>query len=180
MMNDLPRNEFYRTALNNALSGRSDSSVLEIGTGSGLLAMLAAKQGARVVYAIEASSHVAQLAHMNMKKNGLDHKIHVINKLSTKVRVGEGEDLPEKADILVCEILGTCMLGESALRYVSDVRNRLLKPDAQIIPASGRQFVTLVESEDLLSITSVGQWGGINLEGFNLLQDTASFVFTKQ
>jgi protein arginine N-methyltransferase 7 len=72
------------------------------------------------------------------------------------------------------------MLGESALRYVSDVRNRLLKPDAQIIPASGRQFVTLVESEDLLSITSVGQWGGINLEGFNLLQDTASCVFTKQ
>ena len=40
--------------------------------------------------------------------------------------------------------------------------------------------MTLVESEDLLSITSVGQWGGINLEGFNLLQDTASCVFTKQ
>ena len=37
----------------------------------------------------------------------------------------------------VSEILGTLLLGESALSFVADVRDRLLEPDATIIPAAG-------------------------------------------
>ena len=90
-------------------------------------------------------------------------------------------DLPHgKADILVSEILGTLLLGESALEFTADARKHLLKPGARIVPAVGSQFVTLVQSADLESITSVRNWGGFDLLGFNRLQDTASVVFTKQ
>lgn len=65
-------------------------------------------------------------------------------------------------------------------RYVSDCRKRLLTPDATIIPAAGCQFVSLIESDDIKSITSASNWGGINLEGFDALQDTCNVVFTKQ
>ena len=41
-------------------------------------------------------------------------------------------------------------------------------------------IVTLVESSELESITSVKGWGGLDLSGLNVLQDTASLVFTKQ
>lgn len=78
------------------------------------------------------------------------------------------------------EILGTLLLGESALAFVSDCRQRLLTPDATIIPAAGVQFVSLIESADIKSITSASNWDGINLEGFDALQDTCNVVFTKQ
>lgn len=42
------------------------------------------------------------------------------------------------------------------------------------------QFVSLIESADIRSITSASSWGGINLEGFDALQDTCNVVFTKQ
>ena len=61
MINDRPRNEFYRECLRRAIVP-GQSIVLEIGTGSGLLAMLAARLGAKKVVAIEASPHMAALA----------------------------------------------------------------------------------------------------------------------
>ena len=80
----------------------------------------------------------------------------------------------QRANVLVSEILGTLLLGESALEYVADTRERLLTPDAVIVPACGAQFATLIESEDLQSITSVNSWGGFDLSGFNAMQDTVS------
>ena len=102
----------------------------------------------------------------------------MINKLSTEVKLGV--DIPRRADLLVSEILGTLMLGESALSFVADCRERLLVPEAIIIPAAGCQYISLVESADLASITSVKGFDDVDLEGFDALQDTANLVFTKQ
>jgi len=75
---------------------------------------------------------------MDKFTSGLDSKIKIINELSTHVHADkEPHNLPKKGDVLVSEILGTLMLGESALTFVADCRDRLLKPDAQIIPAAG-------------------------------------------
>ena len=60
MVNDHPRNEFFRKALTKVISPATH--VLEIGTGSGLLAMIAAQLGAQHVTAIEANGHMAALA----------------------------------------------------------------------------------------------------------------------
>mmetsp|Transcript_36736 Transcript_36736/g.57707 ORF Transcript_36736/g.57707 Transcript_36736/m.57707 type:complete len:389 (-) Transcript_36736:61-1227(-) len=175
MMNDFERNVFYQKALEKVVNDKS--VVLEIGTGSGLLAMLSSKAGAKQVYAIEANRHMCQLAKINMENNDLKN-IKVINKLSTEAQ--HPADVPEKANILISEIIGTLLLGESALEYVANVRNRLLTDDAVIIPAGGRQFIELIQCEQIEDITSVSKWGGLDLSAMNVLQDTVSTVFTKQ
>ena len=66
-----------------------DKVVLDVGTGTGILAMFAAKAGARKVYAVD-SSPIAHLAAQLVKDNGLDDTITVIN------RKVEDLELPEQ------------------------------------------------------------------------------------
>ena len=151
MVNDHARNEFYRRSLAEVVG--PDTHVLEIGTGSGLLAMIAAQAGAKMVTAVEANKHMAALARSIIAANGLGDRVRVINKLSTDV-VSADLEPHGPADVLLSEILGTLMLGESALEYNADARDRgLLKPGGKLVPACGQQFVTLIESADLENIT---------------------------
>ena len=179
MMNDHPRNEFYRDCLRRVIT--PESIVLEIGAGSGLLSIIAASLGAKKVVAIEANRHLANVANEIIRRNGFEGRIHIINKMSTEVAPDEvnayGGGTPT---VLLSEILGTLLLGESALHYVMDARQRLVTKDAAVVPRAGCQFATLIESEDIGSITSVRSWESIDLSWFNTLQDTTSMVFTKQ
>jgi protein arginine N-methyltransferase 7 len=183
MMNDLPRNEFYRAALRRVIT--PDSVVLEIGAGSGLLSIIAASLGAKCVIAIEANRHLAEVARQIVRQNGFEDRIHIINKMSTAVAPDELAHYGTPT-ILLSEILGTLLLGESALHYVMDARKRLVAPcvgpEAPVctVPRRGCQFASLIESPDIASITSVRSWEGIDLTWFNTLQDTTSMVFTKQ
>jgi len=178
MMNDHPRNDFYRGALAKVIT--SSSVVLEIGAGSGLLSIIAASLGAKCVVAIEANRHLADVATEIIKRNGYEGRIHIINRMSTDVTREEVLEYGDP-DVLLSEILGTLLLGESALHYVSDARRRLCKPKGvTVVPEQGCQFASLVQSADINSITSVKCWEGIDLRWFNTLQDTTSMVFTKQ
>lgn len=104
------------------------------------------------------------------------------------------DELPQPADVLLSEILGTTLLGESALDYVEDARVRLLRPGGHIVPRRGRQYAMLIQSNDLADITSVQRWApqsskvssqsddeypSVDLSFFNTFKDTASLVFTK-
>ena len=75
------------------------SVVVDIGTETGIFALLAAQLGARKVYAIESSDEIA-LARRIAAENGLDGRVEFIQHLSTDV------ELPEKADLTVSEIHG--------------------------------------------------------------------------
>jgi len=177
MMNDHGRNQFYLDALKKIIT--KESVVVEVGTGSGLLAMICAQLGAKHVTAIEANRSLAGLARHNMRQNGLEGRVTVLNKMSTDVTEA---DLPHgRADVLVAEILGTLMLSESALEYMEDARLRLLKPNHNhIIPHKGIQFLTLIQCPKLDTITSVRTWNGLDFSGFNALKDTVTLFFTKQ
>ena len=204
MINDHPRNEFYRECLRRAIVP-GESVVLEIGTGSGLLAMLAARLGARKVVAIEASRHMAALARKNIAANGLDGAITVIERLSTELDADEirracglgagrvvevngtedrgGDVRPYAADlpdVLVSELFGTLLLGESALEYLRDARERLVRPGCRVVPPRGVQYAALVECDAVAKLTKADDWGGLDLSHVNVLQDTASLVFAKQ
>ena len=158
----------------------SSSVVLEIGAGSGLLSIIAASLGAKCVVAIEANRHLADVATEIIKRNGYEGRIHILNRMSTDVTREEVLEYGDP-DVLLSEILGTLLLGESALHYVSDARRRLCKPKGvTVVPEQGCQFASLVQSADINSITSVKCWEGIDLRWFNTLQDTTSMVFTKQ
>ena len=148
MMNDHKRNVFYREALRRVVT--PDSFVLEIGAGSGLLSIIAASLGARCVVAIEANRDLANVAREIIRRNGHEGRVHIINKMSTDVAPEEIARFGTPT-VLLSEILGTLLLGESALHYVMDARQRLT-PGAAVVPRRGAQFATLIESEDVASI----------------------------
>lgn len=176
MMNDLPRNKFYYNLLKKHIVP-GESGVLEIGAGSGLLSMMAAKLDAKWVVAVEGSAEMAALAQSNVVANGFQHKVKVLNMLSTELNP---RDLPEPPSILVSEIFGTLLLGESALDYIADARQRLLRPTTKILPQFGVQYAVPIECETLTQICAVSSWNGLDLSHVMALQDTTSVVFTKQ
>lgn len=69
--------------------------------------------------------------------------------------------IPQKADVLVAEIIGTLLLSESQLDYIEDARNKLLVDGGVIIPASGRQFVTLISMPILERVFEVDRYRGL-------------------
>ncbi|HEY2514638.1 MAG TPA: 50S ribosomal protein L11 methyltransferase [Polyangiaceae bacterium] len=131
------RDHARTTALLEAIRAvvRPGDVVLDLGTGSGILAAAAAQAGARHVYAIEARG-VARVAREVFAKNGLAERITLLEGWSTQVSI------PERADVLLSELIGDELLSERAVESIADARRRLLKPDARIVP-SGARLVAL-------------------------------------
>ncbi|CAE7861071.1 PRMT7, partial [Symbiodinium sp. KB8] len=108
MLNDSHRNQFYWDALAAVVQGKR---VIDIGSGSGLLSLMAAKLGASSVVAVEASQDMAELARLNAERNGQEDKIKILHALSSKVQLSE----EARADVIVSETLGALMLGEGTV-----------------------------------------------------------------
>ena len=106
---------------------RPGDVVLDIGTGSGVLAVAAARSGARRVYAVEASD-IAEVAGRVFAANGVTDTVTLVPGWSRQI------ELPEPADLLVAEIIGNEPFEEEILETTLDARRRLLKPDARLIP----------------------------------------------
>ncbi len=125
MLNDRARTASYQRAIRETVT--ADDVVVDVGTGTGVLAITAALAGARHVYAIE-GSRMGRLAQQAFVANGLGDRISLVEGRSTHL------DLPEKADVLVSEIIGNDPLDEGILETTSDAVKRLLKPGARLIP----------------------------------------------
>jgi tetratricopeptide (TPR) repeat protein len=162
MMNEQHRNQAYFDALKAVVTDKS--TVFEIGTGSGLLAMMAAKLGAKHVTTCETVPLIAHTAQQIIADNAFDN-INVIAKRSTEIEVGS--DIDAKADILVSEIFSSEMLGEHVLPSLEDAKQRLLKPNGKVIPAAGSIMVGLFSGEDIRRNLLVDDAFGLNLQGFN-------------
>jgi SAM-dependent methyltransferase len=135
MLNDQPRTQRFLSAIAEVV--RPGDVVVDLGTGTGILAMAAARAGARKVYAIEAGP-VGPVAKKLFAANGLADRIELVEGYSTDI------DLPERADVLVTETFGNSPLSEEVLEIVVDARKRLLKPDARVVPGSVRVYGTPV------------------------------------
>ncbi|MEO5333925.1 MAG: tetratricopeptide repeat protein [Magnetococcus sp. YQC-5] len=163
MINDGIRNEAYLSALRAAIT--SETRVLEIGTGSGLLAMMAARLGAKQVVTCEAIPIIAAAAQEVVASNGLSSLIGVKAKESKDLQIGV--DLPERANLLVTEIFSSELLGEWVLPSILDAKQRLLTPDARIIPAAGSVMFALCGGEELKNNVMVDEACGFDLSRFN-------------
>jgi 2-polyprenyl-3-methyl-5-hydroxy-6-metoxy-1,4-benzoquinol methylase len=124
MLMDRPRVEAYARAIARVV--RPGQHVLEIGTGTGILAVLAARAGARVT-AIERYA-VIQTARIVAERSGVSDRIAFIRGRSDLVEA-------EPADVLVSELVGNRILNEAMLEVTLDARRRLLRPDARLIPS---------------------------------------------
>ena len=157
MMNDAPRNSVYDEAIRRVVPGRS---VLDIGTGAGLLAMMSARAGARWVASCEQVPWIAAKAREVVAANGLSDRIKLVAKHSTELRVGP--DLSERAEVLVTEVFGTSAINELVIPTVAHAHAQLLRPGATVVPraASVRGYLA----------------GGPALEGYFFVTHAAGFT----
>ncbi|TQD89945.1 hypothetical protein C1H46_024500 [Malus baccata] len=132
MLQDYVRTGTYYAAV---IENRVDFNgrvVVDVGAGSGILSLFAAQAGAKHVYAVEASE-MAEYARKLIAGNPLlGQRITVI-----KGKVEEVE-LPEKADILISEPMGTLLINERMLETYVIARDRFLQPNGKMFPTLGR------------------------------------------
>jgi tetratricopeptide (TPR) repeat protein len=172
MLNDRDRNQKYDIALRKIVD--RDSIVLDIGAGSGLLAMMAARAGASQVITCEMVPAIAEAASEIIEENGFSQQISVIAKKSTNLEVGI--DLPERANILVTETFDVGLLGEEALISLRHAIEHLITPDAKILPAHAKVFAQLVECEQLHQEDFVENASGFEVSIFNRFALTPNYL----
>ena len=136
MLDDAERTRRYIDAIR--ASVRPGNVVVDMGTGTGVMAVAAAQAGASKVYAIEATG-IAKTAQRIFEANGLADRITLIESYSTQV------ELPEKADLLVAEVIGNEPLAEKILECTADAVRRFLKPGGRLIPARLRVMAVPVQ-----------------------------------
>lgn len=163
MLADTTRYQLYDQAIRAAV--HPGAVVLDIGTGSGLLAMMAARAGAAHVYACEAEPLIAEKAREIVAQNGFSDRITIIGKTSLALRVGV--DLPAKADVLLSEIVDVELLGEGIIGTLDHALADLVADGAAIIPCHGGVHAMLVESEALYRQDRVHAVEGFDLAAFN-------------
>jgi protein arginine N-methyltransferase 1 len=113
--------------------------VIDLGTGTGILAHFAVKAGASKVYAIEVAE-IYQIALELLRRNGDAQAIQPANLISYLVQ-GIGP-----ADVLMTETLGDIGLDEGIMGAVIDARIRFLKPNAIIVPRQVEVWCGPIES----------------------------------
>jgi type I protein arginine methyltransferase len=139
MLADRARNDAYWAALGKHLS--PGDLVIDVGAGSGVLSLFAARHGARV-HAVE-HGPIVKLAEQVARDNGVTsiefHRSH-----------SQRLELPEQADAIIHEQIGDALFDERVVTNIADLRDRLLKPGGRIHPHLLALYIEPVEvREDL-------------------------------
>lgn len=149
MLHDGDRNARYHDAIRHVITSLKAEGkmahVLDIGTGTGILSMMAAQAGADSVTACEAFLPVAKCARRVIRANGLDKRIRLISKRSTDMIVGR--DMFQRANVLVAELFDTELIGEGALETYRHAADHLLTPDAILIPCKARLYMQVCQNK---------------------------------
>ncbi|HYH23323.1 MAG TPA: tetratricopeptide repeat protein [Azospirillum sp.] len=164
MLADTLRNDAFQAAIEAAV--RPDDVVLDIGTGSGLLAMMAARAGAGRVYGCEMLTDLAELAKIVVAKNGFADRVTVIPKPSTGLEVGR--DLPARATLLVTETFDSLVIGEGILGTLRHAHEHLLAPGARVVPAGATLKGQLVNLPRLKALHPLKTVNGFDLSAFSI------------
>nr|XP_054367253.1 protein arginine N-methyltransferase 7 isoform X3 [Mirounga angustirostris] len=155
MLHDKDRNIKYYQGIRAAVSRVKDRGqkalVLDIGTGTGLLSMMAVTAGADFCYAIEVFKPMADAAVQIVEKNGFTDKIKIINKHSTEVAIGPDGDMPCRANILITELFDTELIGEGALPSYEHAHRHLVQENCEAVPHRATVYAQLVESRRMWS-----------------------------
>lgn len=133
MLKDYHRTTSYRDAMWRNAYMFKGKVVLDVGCGTGILSMFAARAGARKVIGIDCSS-VAVQARQIVQDNGFGDVITIIQ---GKV---EELELDEKVDIIISEWMGYFLLYESMLNTVLYARDRWGTPDVKILPDHANMY----------------------------------------
>lgn len=127
MLRDKIRCNAYKEAILKTV--KPGNAVLDVGTGSGILAMFSVLAGAGKVYAVE-RTEVTEITRELITANGMGDRIEIIQSDI------EEAQLPEKVDVITAEWMGGFGIDENLYHPVLQARDNWLKPGGHMIPAT--------------------------------------------
>ena len=139
MLRDQVRTMTYRNSMYHNKHLFRDKVVLDVGCGTGILSMFAAKAGAKMVIGIDKSNIVEQAKEI-VKKNNLDNIVNII-----RGKVEEVELPVDKVDIIISEWMGYCLFYESMLDTVLFARDKWLVKGGIMFPDRATLYVCAIE-----------------------------------
>ena len=183
MMQDAVRTGAYQTAITENAPDFAGKTVLDVGTGSGILAVFAARAGAARVYAVEASG-VAERAATLISANGLAGVITVIRARIEEVvlppaggpaaAAGEAPGV----DVIISEPMGFMLVHERMLESYMIARQRFLRPGGRMFPSTGTIFAAPFSDAVLWQeqVTKAAFWQSTDYYGLDItcLADAAA------
>ena len=193
MLADTARMDFYHSIINANISKEKKQIVLDVGTGSGILAAFASRAGASYVYALDHNENVVTCAEEVAKANQIENTEFVIGHssdfslpieprevfkvTSTSGWAGIAPNRVEhraliqqsKVDVILHEQMGDCLFDEEMIRNICDLRDRLLKPGGMIVPSCYDLFVEPVHISDHRSVPFIWQMSNIHGYDFSCL-----------
>lgn len=173
MLLDPVRNAAYAHAIEAIV--RPGMLVLEIGAGSGLLALIAARAGAQVV-ACEQNPLIAAAAQSIVERNGYADRVTIVAKRSDAMTIPD--DMPRRADLVVHEIFGSQLFDEGVNGALADARQRLLKPGAPSLPRGAAIRCALAANAAAIPIATFADVHGFDLSTFELLVRPARSIWS--
>lgn len=161
MLKDEVRTLTYRNSMYHNKHLFKGKVVLDIGCGTGILSMFAAKAGASRVIAIECSN-IVEYARKIVEANHLDDVITIVKGKVEEVTLPDGLD---GVDIIISEWMGYCLFYESMLDTVLYARDKWLKRDGLLFPDRCSLFVTGIEDRQYKD-EKINWWA--NVYGFDM------------
>ena len=162
MLKDTSRTLAYQRAIEGNPEDFKDKIVLDIGCGTGILSIFAARAGAKHVYAVD-NAEIALFAREIVKENGLSDKITVLKGKIEEIDFPFGEG---GVDIIISEWMGYFLLYESMLDCVLWARDKYLnKKTGKILPDRAQVFVAAIEDSEYMG-DKVNFWK--NVYGVNM------------
>ena len=140
MLQDVVRTDAYEKSISEVV--RPEHCVLDFGCGTGILAMFAARAGARKVIAVDRSPFVKTAKEIAAQNNFDNIDFYHADHQSLQ--------LGEKIDVIVSEWMGHCLFYEAMLEPLLAIRDRYLAQGGVMVPAEVSLQAGLVCDEDLL------------------------------
>ncbi|XP_017883157.1 protein arginine N-methyltransferase 1 isoform X1 [Ceratina calcarata] len=141
MLKDEVRTVTYRNSMYHNKHLFKGKTVLDIGCGTGILSMFAAKAGAAKVIGIECSN-IVEYAEKIVEANQLSNIITILKGKVEEVSLPDGI---EKVDIIISEWMGYCLFYESMLDTVLFARDKWLREDGMLFPDKATLFICGIE-----------------------------------
>lgn len=133
-----------------------DATVLDVGCGTGILSLFAARSGAKRVIAVDASD-IAEKAEKIVRANGLENIITVIRGKVESITLPDGIT---QVDIIISEWMGYALLYESMLDSVLIARDRFLRTGGVMAPSQCKMMFALCDATEIYK-ERIGFWNDI-------------------
>ncbi|KAK3836245.1 MAG: S-adenosyl-L-methionine-dependent methyltransferase [Linnemannia gamsii] len=153
MLNDRVRTEGYRDYIYENKDIFKGKIVLDVGCGTGILSMFAARAGAAKVLSVD-NSDIIEKARKNIVENGFQDVITLYRGKIEEIK------LPCKVDIIISEWMGYFLLYEAMLDSVLVARDRFLAPGGILAPSQTRILFTTTNDESFLA-DSIDYWNDV-------------------